>query len=159
MDLVFISKILIIIALYLLSKYIYKKTEWHKRGQMEWESPLTKKINKFLINVFNTGLDDLLGFIFALFWGLPLFIICFVLGFIVLFEGTLKLLDSRNYWEQILIYFGFISLYFAIRIYLDGEKLKKIEKDSLIEIHKKIIIDLREKLSLIEKNKISESVK
>lgn len=155
MDIVFISKVLIITALFLLTLYLYVKIEWQKSGKKEWKRPLAKKINNILINVFNKDLTDFLVVITVIIWGIPLMYSFIFLVIIVLFEGTLNLIDSKNYWEQILICFGFINLFFAIRIYLDGEKIKKIDKDLLIEIQRKTIVDLERKLSLIEKSKIS----
>jgi len=155
MDMVFISKVSIIVVLYFLTDYVYKKTEWHTNRPGNFERPIAQTLNNFLIKVFKKNLDDVLIFIYVIFWGLPLFLSVVLLGFIIVFQGTLKFLDSRNYWEQIVICFGFIALYFSIRIYLDGEKIKNRQKDSLIETQRKAIIELQEKISMMEKSRIA----
>jgi hypothetical protein len=151
MDIAFVSKVSILIALYLLTNYIYNKTDWHTSGLRDWQRPYTKKINNFLNKTFHKSLDDLLIFIYVIFWGLPSFLSLVLLGYIILFEGTLKFLDSRNYWEQIIICFGFIALYFVIRVYLDEEKIKKSQKDLIIDKQRKTIIELEQKIRMIEK--------
>lgn len=152
MDTVFVSKVSIIAVLYFLTRYVYHQTEWHVRGKRNWTKPIAKRFNNFLNKIFQKDLSDFLIFIYAVFWGIPLLISLVVLGYIILFEGTLKFLDSRNYWEQILICFGFIALYFSIRIYLDGEQVKKLQKDAIIAAQRKTIAELELKILMLEKS-------
>lgn len=147
---VFFSKIFIIAGLFYLTNYAYKKVDWHTRGQRAWTSTTAKKIDKFMTTNFNTTFESFLIFVSIIVWGLPLMYSAFGLGFVVLFQGFLELLDTRGYWEQILICFGVISLIFSIKIYLDGEKKKVSKKDSIIEYQRKKIYDLETKINLLE---------
>lgn len=150
MDTVFISKLLIIGALLYLTNYIYKKVDWHLRGQKVWTNETVKNIDRFLISNFNTTLETVLIFMSAIVWGLPLMYSAIGLGFAILFQRFLELLDTKGYWEQILICFGIISLIFSIRIYLDGERKKSSEKDRIIEYQRKKIYDLETKIKVLK---------
>lgn len=150
MDIVFISELLIIVALFYLTNYLYKIVDWHARGQKAWTNETAKNIDKFLIRNFKTSLETVLIFTSSIIWGLPLVFSAIVLGFIILFQGFFEFLDTKGYWEQILICFGVISLIFSIRIYLDGERKKTTEKDGIIEDQRRKIYELEMKIKEIE---------
>ena len=69
-----------------------------------------------------------------------------LVGYIILFEGMPKFLDSRSYWEQVLLCFGFIASFFAYQVYEDGRKLKLREKDFIIDNQRKTIDELEKKI-------------
>jgi hypothetical protein len=150
MDIVIISKLLIIALLFYLTNYIYKKIDWHTHGQKVWVNNTAKNIDKFLSNNFNTTLEAALIFMLVIVWGSPLMYSAFGLGFVILFQRFFELLETKDYWEQVLICFGFISFIFSIRIYLDGERAKVSEKDSTIEYQRKKIYDLETKIKALE---------
>jgi hypothetical protein len=148
MDIVFISKLLIIGALYYLTNCIYKKVDWHSRGQKVWTTKTVKNIDKFLTSNFNTTLETVLIFMWVVIYGLPLMYSVIGLGFVILFQGFFELLDTKGYWEQVLICFGVISLMFSIRVYLDGERKKILEKDGIIEYQRKRIYELETQIKV-----------
>jgi hypothetical protein len=150
MDIIFISKLLIIVALCYLTNYIYVETDWYTRGKKTWSNPTANKLDKFLNTYFNKSLDDILIFVYVIFWGLPFLYSAIAVGFIILFEGTLRFLDSRSYWEQIILFYGLIADFFAIQIYLNGRKLKLNEKDLIIDSQRKKIAALERKIQELE---------
>jgi hypothetical protein len=81
-------------------------------------------------------------------YGLPLMYSVIGLGFVILFQGFFELLDTKGYWEQVLICFGVISLMFSIRVYLDGERKKILEKDGIIEYQRKRIYELETQIKV-----------
>ncbi len=128
MDYIFISKVVIIISLYFLTNYLYKRIDWHARG---------KKI-RFL---------EYLAIIIS---AISLFIAVIGFGFIVIFEGSLKFLDSKSYWEQVILSFGLIVFYFGLKIYYDEALFNEAKKNSIIESQKKTILELKRRIETLE---------
>ena len=89
-------------------------------------------------------------YICGVFFGLPMFYSVVFFVFVVLFQDSLKRLESKSYLEQIVIVFGAIVIYFAARINLDGNQKKKREKDAIIESQKIRIYELESEISRIK---------
>ena len=70
-----------------------------------------------------------------------------------IFFGTLDFLSTRNYWEQILLIFGFIILFFAIRIELNGIAFRKDKKEQIINEQSRTIRILEEEIEQLKNKK------
>ena len=114
MDNIWISKVLITITIYYLLYLSYKKIGWNLKGNFDIKNP------SFIIIP-----------LIMLVCVIPSIIVLYVLIVVVIFGGTFNYLDTRPYWEQIVLIIGFVSLYFYVRIKLD--ELNKI-KSNLVEI-------------------------
>ena len=150
MDWIFISKLTMILGSYALTLFVYKSIDWNARGLTNWKSTFANNLNDFLSRVFKKNLDDVRMFVVILFFAMPAFAAVVLVGYLILFEGTLKFLDSKSYWEQVFYSFAIICLFFCVRIYLDSEKFKIAEKDKEIK-------ELRNQIWKLEKKRHDQS--
>ena len=126
MDFIWISKVLIIICLYFILNKVYKSVDWNS-------SKMTYK-----------PLDILLYLAF----GISAFsaLIAFTVLIIVIFPSIFNYLDTREYWEQIIILLGFIAFYFFFKIKMDDINDKKQKRESLINSQNYRIRELEDKI-------------
>jgi len=136
MDYEFTSKVILVICLYFLTNYFYKSIEWHSPSKDD------KKDFQFFMR-----------YLFISIFGVAFLYGIVVFGFIILFQGSLEYLETRNYLEQIAISFAAIVIYFNFQINLDYRKIKETEKRLLIEEQKKMIQELERKIKFLEKQK------
>ncbi|GGK41937.1 MULTISPECIES: hypothetical protein [Flavobacteriaceae] len=125
---IFISKVILIIVFFIFSNYVYEKSNWN-----------FKKIST---------LQYIYAAIVAIPFGLTLMYLFYNNVFV-----TLEFLDTRNYWEQIVLIFGFITLFFSYRIYLQDLKFDKEKKENTIEGQSIEIQLLKKYLETIENDK------
>lgn len=126
-------KITIIVVLYFLTNYTYKKIDWHSK------QPENK-------------LQKLISYLSIIFFGLPMFYSFVVFVFVVFFQELIEYIESRNNFEQVILVFGLIVFYFFLKIYLEKERNKIKEKDNIIESQKNEIRELNTKIRFLENN-------
>lgn len=112
MDFIFISKVIIIIALYFLTNFAYRKIKWN-------ESTANKK-------------EIILVYAIVIITIIPLSFAVIGLGFIIIPNGLFNYLEQETYVEQIIIVFGFIIIFFTIRIMWDKKEKEKKKNQELI---------------------------
>ena len=134
MDLIFISKILILTIIYLCLNFLYKK--------IDWKSKPTKNGKVFLF----------LGVLISI---VPLFSAVIVLIIFLILKGSFEFLIEKTYLEQIIVLSGYFLLYFIIRFQLDKIELKVKEKNEIINQQSKKISMLERQIKE-NKNSIKE---
>jgi len=122
MDYIFISKITLVGTLYLITNYFYKR----------------KDVKSGFLFYLITGIYG-----FAM---LISFIVCF---FLVGFTEFLKFLASRLYYEQMIILFGCIGLFYSFRMIYDSY----YEKEDLVKELKNKIQILESEKNIIERDR------
>ncbi len=150
MDKIFISKLIIIAALYFLTNYLYNMVDWHSSSKMVWKNPIAQNINRFFVKVFDSSLSDFFLLLAVIFWGVPMFYVFVILVYFVLPDGLNSNFNTQNYWEQIVLGFGVIGLCFLLRNYLDRRKIKTLERDTMIKEYEKTILELKRKIRVME---------
>ena len=133
MDTIWISKVLITILLYFLLNIAYRKLDWHARK-------------------LNTR-DSIIMAIIIFISSVPIIATIFVFAYIIILEKTFEYIDSRLYWEQIFLLYGFIALFFAIRIKFD--EIKKAHENQ-INKQCEIINELHKEIKQLKSNKIED---
>jgi hypothetical protein len=149
MDLVFISKIIVIIIIYSLGRYFIKKTDWHFRGEREiWKNNASQKLYDKLKRFLNIDLNNLIIGFYVIFFGLPTMFTFSILGFSTL--KSFDLIGQKTYFEQITFFVGLIGIYFYFLIKHDSQKFEANKKETLIKEYHQKILALEKELSKYE---------
>jgi uncharacterized membrane protein len=112
---------------FIFSNYVYEKSNWS-----------SKKIST---------LQYIYAAIIAIPFGLTLMYLFYNNVFV-----TLEFLDTRNYWEQIILIFGFITFFYVFRIYLLESKFDKERKQKVIDEQSNTIRQLKELIETFKKD-------
>ena len=131
-------KIIIVIFLFLITYFIYKKTNWQAvPAEKKWNNSFLKKVNVFLDNHYQTNISNLLIYFYVIIFGLPMclaifYIICFLI------YGIQFIYCKLDFWEEILFYFSFICLGFSIKIYIDEKSTNEYIMKKIFELEDKM---------------------
>jgi Na+-transporting methylmalonyl-CoA/oxaloacetate decarboxylase gamma subunit len=133
MDFIYISKVLIIIALYFMSDFAFRYSKCNK--------PINSKKNNIFL------------YIIVIITLIPLSSAVIIIGFIIIPNGIINYLHENSYAEQIILVFGLILIYFIMRIISDDREKKKAKNQELISNQAKEIRYLETELKKYTNNK------
>lgn len=127
MNYVPIVKLIVIISLFVLARYIYKITDWHSRPAPE--EGLKEKI------VFYSSI---------VIFGIPILLICLSIPILTL-KSIGNFLETAGFWVQIIFAAGAIGLYYWAKVLLE-ERERKRQKEKDNALAQKIKIDMLERM-------------
>lgn len=137
MDYIFILKTAILIGLFFLTRYVYIKTDWHKRGSSKKED----RIMYLTTSIFIVPIFLAFGVLMVVFFSIP--------------DEIINLTRNNNHVMQVLTLWGYIIFCFGFLIWKqvqDKKKNKKSkERDEFIEEYRYL-----ERLVSKQENEIEE---
>ncbi|WP_157972887.1 hypothetical protein [Aureibaculum luteum] len=131
-DFILISKVLILMGLYFILSKIYKNFDFNSSAPIDFLN--FKKPIQILV------------LIVACISAFSIFMSFVVSVFLVIAPGFYNYLETRPYWDQIIILFGFIAFYFVSKMRMDEISEKKQKQKELITSQKSRINQLENDL-------------
>lgn len=151
MDLISLSKVAIVLLLFFIVNRIYKKVDWNSRGSTKWHNKYAVKLDRFFREKMETRLDDVLISISVAISIIPIGLVGFGMP-IYAFGKCIEFVSNEGYFSQIVFSFGFILVFYLIRIVFDVNKQEKVDMQKRIEEQKSRIFILEDDIKRLKKN-------
>ncbi len=149
MDFSFILQLAIVIGYYHLTRYLNSNIEWYSKQETIFKpSYLKEKYEHFKLNQRPLLFKTVKIFAFII-WAVPAIISFSLFSLFVLFKGTITLLENSNYFLQLTLCFGFISLFFFIINIINSKEEEIRNLKELAKKQSKEISDLSNKITTI----------